>query len=146
MGWIRLYSYNYDRVFFCRDAETAHYFHEVTISSLVDFESVTGYPLQRCIVMVMEYGGGYSGPGKDVFNPGRATAFANRAHKSNFLHPVLYYYDSPPNGRSRCAKLVFFVVILIFVASELKDPICHSDECQIGSFSSEATYCWWWHC
>ena len=26
-----------------------------------------------------------------------------------------------------------------FVASELKDPICHSDECQIGSFSSEAT-------
>ena len=29
-----------------------------------------------------------------------------------------------------------------FVASELKDSICHSDECQIGSFSSEATnYC-----
>ena len=28
---------------------------------------------------------------------------------------------------------------LYIVASELKDPICHSDECQIGSFSSEAT-------
>ena len=28
-----------------------------------------------------------------------------------------------------------------FVASELKDPICHSNECQIGSFSSEATIC-----
>ena len=27
------------------------------------------------------------------------------------------------------------------VASELKDPICHSDECQIGSFSSEVTIC-----
>ena len=26
-----------------------------------------------------------------------------------------------------------------FVASELKHSICHSDECQIGSFSSEAT-------
>ena len=25
------------------------------------------------------------------------------------------------------------------VASEQKDPICHSNECQIGSFSSEAT-------
>ena len=25
------------------------------------------------------------------------------------------------------------------VASELKDPICHSNECLIGSFSSEAT-------
>ena len=30
---------------------------------------------------------------------------------------------------------------LQIVASELKDPICHSDECQIGSFSSEATKC-----
>ena len=28
-----------------------------------------------------------------------------------------------------------------FVASELKDPICHSDECQIAFFSSEATVC-----
>ena len=27
------------------------------------------------------------------------------------------------------------------VASELKDPICHSNECQIGSFSSEAAKC-----
>ena len=30
---------------------------------------------------------------------------------------------------------------LHFVASELKDPICHSNECQIGSFSSEPTIC-----
>ena len=28
---------------------------------------------------------------------------------------------------------------LHIVVSELNDPICHSDECQIGSFSSEAT-------
>ena len=27
------------------------------------------------------------------------------------------------------------------VASELKDPICHSNKCQIASFSSEATIC-----
>ena len=27
------------------------------------------------------------------------------------------------------------------VASELNDPICHSNECQIGSFSYEATRC-----
>ena len=31
---------------------------------------------------------------------------------------------------------------IYLVASELKDPICRSDECQIGSFSSEATICW----
>ena len=35
----------------------------------------------------------------------------------------------------------FAIVCDNFVASELKDPICHSDECQIGSFSSEATIC-----
>ena len=32
-------------------------------------------------------------------------------------------------------------VIAYIVASSLKDPICHSNECQIGSFSSEATIC-----
>ena len=32
--------------------------------------------------------------------------------------------------------------IVQIVASELKDPICHSNECQIGSFSSEATKCY----
>ena len=33
-----------------------------------------------------------------------------------------------------------FVYTKYIVASELKDPICHSDECQIGSFSSEAWF------
>ena len=33
------------------------------------------------------------------------------------------------------------IVVVHIVASELKDPICHSDECQMGSFSSEATIC-----
>ena len=32
--------------------------------------------------------------------------------------------------------------MVYIVATELKDPICHSDECQIGSFSSEATICY----
>ena len=41
------------------------------------------------------------------------------------------------------ARYVFFLIFTdtLIVASELKDPICHSDECQIGSFSSEATLC-----
>ena len=36
---------------------------------------------------------------------------------------------------------VIYLVHQNIVASELKDPICHSNECQIGSFSSEATIC-----
>ena len=40
-------------------------------------------------------------------------------------------------GLGKCALTDFRRQHL--VASELKDPICHSDECQIGSFSSEST-------
>ena len=48
--------------------------------------------------------------------------------------------DQPRNGMEEESRVY---VLLYFVASELKDPICHSDECQIGSFSSEATICTW---
>ena len=43
--------------------------------------------------------------------------------------------------RTACSWVRYLVVKMVrqIVASELKDPICHSDECQIGSFSSEAT-------
>ena len=46
---------------------------------------------------------------------------------------------------ARCPCLfrgVYYRPVVHIVASELKDPICHSYECQIGSFSSEATYNW----
>ena len=39
-----------------------------------------------------------------------------------------HFFAAPINGRR-----------FNIVASALKDPICHSNECQIGSFSSEAT-------
>ena len=35
-----------------------------------------------------------------------------------------------------------FYIEGVIVASELKDPIWHSLEWQIGSFGSEATLCW----
>ena len=53
---------------------------------------ITGYPLKECIIQVLEYGKNFSGPGKDVFYKGRSVGQASIAHKSNFLHPVFYYY------------------------------------------------------
>ena len=42
-------------------------------------------------------------------------------------------------GQSSFAQSQAFCTVRVhIVASELKDPICHSNECQIGSFSSEA--------
>ena len=35
---------------------------------------------------------------KDTFKPDRATGEPGEAHKSNFLHPVLYFYKNPPTG------------------------------------------------
>ena len=48
------------------------------------------------------------------------------------------------NDKTTWAKYFVFagyvaIISMCIVASELKDPICHSNECQIGSFSSEAT-------
>jgi hypothetical protein len=46
----------------------------------------------------MEYGKDFSGPGNDVFRLNRATGESSDAHKSNFLHPVFYYFDELPTG------------------------------------------------
>jgi len=50
------------------------------------------------LVIVLEYGEDYHGPFEDVFREDRAATDPRYAHLSNFLHPVLYYYQSPPNG------------------------------------------------
>lgn len=44
----------------------------------------------------MEYGKNASGPAKDVFREDRAVGTSRDAHTSNFLHPVLYYYEKLP--------------------------------------------------
>ncbi|CAG0907011.1 unnamed protein product, partial [Darwinula stevensoni] len=44
--------------------------------------------------MINEYGPEFSGPDVDTLRRGRATrGRAKDAHKSNFLHPVFYFYD-----------------------------------------------------
>ena len=53
-------------------------------------------------------------------------------------HGVIVCMSQVHVGRSRVLVCKSWVHV---VASELKDPTCHSDECQIGSFSSEATMC-----
>ena len=46
----------------------------------------------------MEYGKTFSGAGRDTFHEDRATLDPSRAHISNFLHPVLYFYRQPVQG------------------------------------------------
>ena len=62
---------------------------------------------------------------------------------------MLLIFNSPVKwnaGQFMLLMRIRYVVRMIYfhkhnvyvVASALKDPICHSNECQIGSFSSEA--------
>ena len=44
------------------------------------------------------------GPDKDTFRPDRATGDPLEAHRSNFVHPVLYYYPAPPSEASMLLK------------------------------------------
>ena len=58
-------------------------------------------PVGRIIVLLLEYGKDFSGPGKDIFRGDRATGQPEEAHRSNFLHPVFYYYQRLPTGGVR---------------------------------------------
>lgn len=61
--------------------------------------SITGHqPEGPVLVLLMEYGQDFSGPDKDPFRIDRAAGDVLEAHLSNFLHPVLYYYKTPPDG------------------------------------------------
>ena len=55
----------------------------------------------------------------------------SRGSDADLLSPVL--------KGTLILTLVLLGLYIYIVASELNDPICHSDECQIGSFSYEET-------
>lgn len=66
---------------------------------LARLEEMTGRTAGEVLVITMEYGPDFSGPDKDTFRTDRATGDPLEAHRSNFLHPVLYYYKQLPTGR-----------------------------------------------
>ncbi|XP_065066498.1 FAD-dependent oxidoreductase domain-containing protein 2-like isoform X3 [Rhopilema esculentum] len=71
------------------------YFEEFPKGLIPEFQKHTGVPFKRGIVLNLEYGKNFSGPGSDPFKEERAVGEVVDAHLSNFLHPVLYYYSSP---------------------------------------------------
>lgn len=69
---------------------------EFPLLLLPRFEEITGKKINTFILMNYEYGKNFSGPGKDVFSLDRAVTMPKYAHKSNFLHPVLYSFTKLP--------------------------------------------------
>ncbi|XP_028406643.1 FAD-dependent oxidoreductase domain-containing protein 2-like [Dendronephthya gigantea] len=75
--------------------DQAIYIEEFPLKLLDKFERYSGLPSGPTIVVNMEYGKSFSGAGRDTFHEDRATLDPSRAHISNFLHPVLYFYRQP---------------------------------------------------
>ncbi|CAF4018527.1 unnamed protein product [Rotaria sp. Silwood2] len=71
------------------------YLEEYPVRLLPHLEEITGYTSNNLLILNMQYGMNYSGAGRDVFAFDRISASVETADRSNFLHPVLYYYDSP---------------------------------------------------
>lgn len=63
----------------------------------------TGHNGSEVFVLTMRYHPDFSGPRVDTFGLNRATADVSKAHLSNFLHPVVYYYEDVGRGTKRDA-------------------------------------------
>lgn len=85
---------------FSRNGLEFTYLEEFPINLIDELYKSSGHNATRIIAIVLEYGKDFSGPGNDIFRIDRATGEPAEAHHSNFLHPVLYYYDKVPTGNS----------------------------------------------
>lgn len=78
---------------------TFEYLEEFPVQMLAQLESLTGRRAPHGLLAIsMEYGRNFSGPGKDVFFRDRSVGHTQDAWQSNFLHPVIYYYQHLPTG------------------------------------------------
>ena len=88
------------RLCFSRSGDEVEYFEEFPVYLIHRLPDITGRPFDEVIVLNLQYGANFSGPGKYVFSMDRATGEASDAHNSNFLHPVFYHYKKLPTGKT----------------------------------------------
>ncbi|XP_064604123.1 FAD-dependent oxidoreductase domain-containing protein 2-like [Liolophura sinensis] len=92
------------------NGRTFEHIEEFPINMLHEFSNITGKPTSPMIVLVLEYGANFSGPGKDIFRLNRATGEPAYAFQSNFLHPVFYYYSQLPTELDMQTKSKFEIL------------------------------------
>ncbi|XP_059153473.1 FAD-dependent oxidoreductase domain-containing protein 2-like [Physella acuta] len=94
-----------DVFLFSDDGQSVKVLEEYPINVLHKLPEYTGHNASSLLVVVLEYGHNFSGPGRDVFRLNRATGEPSEAHTSNFLHPVIYYYKTLPTEKMMNTKL-----------------------------------------
>ncbi|PIO35235.1 hypothetical protein AB205_0084870 [Aquarana catesbeiana] len=95
-----------DFILLGEDANTFEYLEELPVGILPMFEKSTGRKVYSAgfFVLIMEYGKNFSGADKDVFHYNRAIGDAKAAWRSNFLHPVIYFYKQLPTEEQMEAR------------------------------------------
>ena len=82
-----------DVVIYNQDLTEATYLEAFPCPLGSKLSQISGHEVPGAVMfIVLEYGKNFSGPGKDTFFSNRAVGEAIEAHRSNFLHPVLYHY------------------------------------------------------
>ncbi|KAL4240447.1 FAD-dependent oxidoreductase domain-containing protein 2 [Mactra antiquata] len=84
--------------------DTYTYLEEFPLKLIDEMIEQSGHEAERIIVINLQYGPTFSGPGNDIFRLDRATGDPSEAHNSNFLHPCLYYYDRLPSEKEMLYK------------------------------------------
>ncbi|OWF56517.1 FAD-dependent oxidoreductase domain-containing protein 2 [Mizuhopecten yessoensis] len=97
-GLYQMFSILGDIVLINREEQNFQYLEEFSLGMLHNLEYLTGVTVgsSSVLVVVLQYGHDYHGPQEDVFRVDRASTDPVYAELSNFLHPVLYYYDVLP--------------------------------------------------
>ncbi|KAI0232319.1 FAD-dependent oxidoreductase domain-containing protein 2 [Lamellibrachia satsuma] len=99
-GLFQMFSMLGDVIAIRKDGREFEYLEEFPVNLLHKLTDHTGHHYEEVIVLVLQFGANFSGPGKDVFRLDRATEDPFNAHNSNFLHPVFYHYKQLPTGES----------------------------------------------
>uniref|UniRef100_A0A915L503 FAD/NAD(P)-binding domain-containing protein n=1 Tax=Romanomermis culicivorax TaxID=13658 RepID=A0A915L503_ROMCU len=90
--------------------KTFTYLEEYPVNLLPHILKYTGHEFDpdenKLFVLTLEYGKKFSEPGADHFSRNRAV-LDNPANESNFLHPIIYFYDDRiPNNQQFAEKSV----------------------------------------
>ncbi|XP_075689624.1 FAD-dependent oxidoreductase domain-containing protein 2 isoform X3 [Rhinoderma darwinii] len=98
-GLYQMFEVLVDVILLGVDSTTFEYLEEVPAGTIPTLDTSTGRKLYDTgvFILIMEYGKNFSGPDKDVFHYNRAIGDAKVAWRSNFLHPVIYYYKQLPS-------------------------------------------------
>ena len=107
----------------CRDK--FDYLEDFPTNLLHELPERTGHKVTRLIVIVLDYGATYSGPGKDVFRLDRAVGDPDDAHKSNFFHPIFYYYETLPTGKGTSSRVLQYALTPYPPIIRLKIKLTH---------------------